>query len=45
MQAAIDDMLLTGRPVAGYQANATKQDLYFYFLSAAFLFMVAGIFL
>ena len=42
---AIEETLVTGRPVAGYQANPTRQDLYFYFLSAAFVCMLAGIFL
>jgi Ca-activated chloride channel family protein len=45
VQAAVDELLTTGRPVSGYQANPVKQDLYFYFLSAAFLCMIAGIFL
>jgi gamma-glutamyltranspeptidase len=45
VQAAIDDMLNTGRPLAGYQANPTKKDYYFYFLSAAFIFMLGGVFL
>jgi Ca-activated chloride channel family protein len=45
VQTAIDDMLNTGRPLAGYQANPTKKDYYFYFLSAAFIFMLGGVFL
>ena len=45
VRAAIDELLTIGRPVAGYRADPIKQDLYFYFLSAAFLCMVAGIFL
>jgi hypothetical protein len=31
--------------VAGYQAETKMRDLYFYFLSAAFLCLAAGIFL
>jgi Ca-activated chloride channel family protein len=42
---AIDEMLINGRPVAGYQANPTRQDLFFYFLAAGFLFLLGGIFL
>lgn len=45
VQAAIDGILASGRPVAGYQANPIRRDLYFHFLSAAFLCMLAGIFL
>ena len=45
VQAAVDELLLTGRPVAGYQANPVRQDLFFYFLSAAFLCMLGAIFL
>jgi hypothetical protein len=45
VEAAIDEMLVSGRPLAGYQANPVRQDLFFYFLSAAFVCMLAGIFL
>jgi gamma-glutamyltranspeptidase len=45
VDAAIDEILISGRPLAGYQANPTRQDLFFYFLAAAFLCMLAGIFL
>lgn len=45
VQAAIDEVLITGRPVAGYRADPITRDLYFYFLSAAFLCMIGGIFL
>jgi Ca-activated chloride channel homolog len=45
VQTAIDDLLNTGRPLAGYQSNPTKKDYYFYFLSAAFISMIAAIFL
>ena len=45
VQQGIDDILVSGRPVAGYQANPIRMDLYFYFLSAAFICLIAGIFL
>jgi gamma-glutamyltranspeptidase len=45
VEAAIQDILVDGRPLAGYEANPSKKDLYFYFLSVAFLCMLAGIFL
>jgi Ca-activated chloride channel family protein len=45
VQAALDEILTSGRPLAGYQANPTRRDLYVHFLSAALVFMVAGIFL
>ncbi|MCH7978661.1 MAG: VWA domain-containing protein [Acidobacteria bacterium] len=44
-QQGIDEILVSGRPVAGYQANPVRRDLYFYFLSAAFICLVIGIFL
>ncbi|MEE8177267.1 MAG: VWA domain-containing protein [Acidobacteriota bacterium] len=44
-QQGIDEILVSGRPVAGYQANPVRRDLYFYFLSAAFICLVVGIFL
>ncbi len=42
---ALDDILVQGRPVAGYQANPVRQDLYEYFLMAAFACLILGIFL
>ena len=45
VQAAIEEILVNGRPVSGYQANPIRQDLFFYFLSAAFLCMLGAIFL
>jgi Ca-activated chloride channel family protein len=45
VKAAIDDILNTGRPLAGYEANPTKKDLFYYFLAAGFVFMLGGIFL
>ncbi len=45
VQQGIDEILVSGRPVAGYQANPIRKDLYFYFLSAAFVCLVVGIFL
>jgi len=45
LDTAIDELLVSGRPLAGYQANPIRQDLFFYFLSAAFLCMLGGIFL
>jgi Ca-activated chloride channel homolog len=45
VQAAIDEILIKGRPLGGYQTNPTRQDLYFHFLALAFVCMVAGIFL
>jgi Ca-activated chloride channel family protein len=44
VQAAIDEVLTTGRQVGGYRADPVKHDLYFYFLSAAFLFLIAAVF-
>ena len=42
---ALDDILIQGRPIAGYQANPVRQDLYEYFLMAAFACLILGIFL
>ncbi|MBI4461049.1 MAG: VWA domain-containing protein [Acidobacteria bacterium] len=42
---AIRGILLEGRPVAGYEAYAIRQDLYERFLWAAFVCMMLGIFL
>lgn len=43
--AAIEEILSSGRPVAGYQSSAIRQDLYFYFFAAAFVCMLAAAFL
>ncbi|HWP84990.1 MAG TPA: VWA domain-containing protein [Terriglobia bacterium] len=45
VQAAIEEILVNGRPVAGYEANPTRRDYFFYFLAAAFLCLLGGIFL
>jgi Ca-activated chloride channel family protein len=45
VDAAIQEILVDGRPLAGYEANPSKKDLYFHVLAAAFLLMLAGIFL
>lgn len=42
---ALEEILETGRPVAGYQANPVRKNLYFHFLSVAFICLIAGIFL
>jgi hypothetical protein len=45
VEAAIDEILTTGRPIGGYRAYPVTRDLYFYFFTAAFLCMLAGTFL
>ncbi len=40
----INDILIQGRPVSGYSASPLREDLYRYFLGAAFVCLVAGIF-
>ena len=45
VEAAIEEILSSGRPVAGYQSNPIRRDLYFYFFAAAFVCMLAGAFL
>ena len=45
LDQALDEILFQGRPVAGYQANPVRKDLYLYFLAAAFGSLVLGIFL
>jgi Ca-activated chloride channel family protein len=45
VEAAIEEILSSGRPVTGYQSSAIRRDLYFYFFAAAFVFMLAGAFL
>ena len=42
VQAAIDEILSSGRPVAGYQSYPVRRDLYFYFFAAAFVCMLAA---
>jgi Ca-activated chloride channel family protein len=42
IQAAIDEVLTRGRPVAGYRAEPVRRELYFHVLAAAFLFLIAG---
>jgi Ca-activated chloride channel family protein len=44
VQAAIDEILVRGRPLAGYQSMPTRLDLYFHFLLVGFVFMLAGVF-
>ena len=41
----LDEILIQGRPVAGYHSNLVRKDLYRYFLAAAFACLIAGIFL
>jgi Ca-activated chloride channel homolog len=41
----LNEILIRGRPIAGYSANPVREDLYRYFLAAAFACLVAGIFL
>jgi Ca-activated chloride channel homolog len=41
----LKEILIQGRPIAGYSANPVREDLYQYFLAAAFACLVAGIFL
>lgn len=45
VQAAIDEILTSGRPIGGYQAYPVTRDLHVYFLAAAFVCMLAGTFL
>jgi Ca-activated chloride channel family protein len=45
VDAAIEEILVNGRPVAGYEANPTRKDYFFYFLAAAFLSLLGAIFL
>ena len=42
IEAAIEEILSSGRPVAGYQSNPISRDLYFYFFAAAFVSMLAA---
>ena len=41
---ALDDILVQGRPIAGYQANPVRRDLYEHFLKAAFVSLIGGVF-
>ena len=43
--AAIDEILSSGRPVAGYQSYPVRRDVYFHFFAAAFVCMLAAVFL
>lgn len=43
VQLAVDQILTSGRPVAGYHAYPVRRDLYLYFFGAAFVCMLAGI--
>jgi Ca-activated chloride channel family protein len=45
VEAAIEEILSSGRPVAGYQSSPIRRDLYFYFFAAAFVCMLAAVFL
>jgi uncharacterized protein YegL len=45
VDATLQDILIQGRPIAGYSANPIREDLYRYFLAAAFACLVMGIFL
>ncbi|OFV98031.1 MAG: hypothetical protein A3F68_04365 [Acidobacteria bacterium RIFCSPLOWO2_12_FULL_54_10] len=42
---ALQEILVQGRPVAGYESHATRRELYQEFLLAAFAFLILGIFL
>jgi Ca-activated chloride channel family protein len=42
VQAAIEEILSSGRPVAGYQSYPVRRDLYFYFFAVAFVCMLAA---
>lgn len=43
VELAIDQILTSGRPIAGYQSYPVRRDLYLYFFGAAFFCMLAGI--
>src|SRR5688500_7050991 len=43
VEAAIEEILSSGRPVVGYQSYPIRRDLYFYFFSAAFVCMLAAV--
>lgn len=42
---ALDELLVRGRPIAGYTAEPVTKDLYPYFLFSAFALLVLGVFL
>lgn len=42
---AMEEILVSGRPVAGYEANPIRRDLFTHFLTAALALMAAAIFL
>jgi Ca-activated chloride channel homolog len=42
---AMDEILFASRPVAGFQSNAVRKDLYVHFLVAALACLLAGVFL
>jgi Ca-activated chloride channel homolog len=45
VQEVINEILIQGRPVAGYRSDLVRKDFYRYFLAAAFACLIAGIFL
>jgi Ca-activated chloride channel family protein len=45
VQDVINEILIQGRPVAGYRSDLVRKDFYRYFLAAAFACLIAGIFL
>jgi Ca-activated chloride channel homolog len=42
---AMEEILFTGRPAAGFQSNPIRKDFYIYFLTGAFACLILGIFL
>ena len=45
VQAAVNEIMVAGRPIAGYQSFPARRDLYFQFFVAAFVCMLAATFL
>jgi Ca-activated chloride channel homolog len=45
VEQALSEILIQGRPVAGYRSDPVRKNLYLYFLGAAFACLIAGIFL
>jgi Ca-activated chloride channel family protein len=45
VQEVINEILIQGRPVAGYRSDLVRKYFYRYFLAAAFACLIAGIFL
>lgn len=45
VQEVINEILIQGRPVAGFRSDLMRKDFYRYFLAAAFACLIAGIFL